>query len=264
MKIISQSKFILVGLLFAKSIAVAQVIMSDDGTLGFVNNVYNHPLWLGTNNTERMRIDTSGNVGIRQTNPAATVDVVGATTASAIAAKITTGAVATGQALVVSGGATATAASTVAITGSTAATGAALAVTSGANGGKAVLVNSTAAPTANIFEVQRNSVETFSVDKSGHLSATNTTITVPTVGSCTGGTGSLVAGSNDVRGKVLFNAGTTACVLTFGTAYTTAPTCVVTSNAVGSRACITTGPSTTAFTVSVQTAATDFFYFCIQ
>jgi len=53
----------------------------------------------------------------------------------------------------------------------------------------------------------------------------STTSSVPVISAC-GGTTAPAAGSNDMAGE--FTVAQAGCVLTFGTAYQTAPSCVVT------------------------------------
>jgi hypothetical protein len=57
---------------------VSTTLFSYGTSIGYVGTTSNHPLAFVTNNTERARIDTSGNVGIGNTSPGVKLDVAGA------------------------------------------------------------------------------------------------------------------------------------------------------------------------------------------
>lgn len=62
---------------------------------------------------------------------------------------------------------------------------------------------------------------------SGHLEAGLGNGSLPVLSAC-GTTPTLATGSTDLSGTVTMGSTATGCVITFGTAYTTAPSCVVT------------------------------------
>lgn len=82
--------------------------------------------------------------------------------------------------------------------------------------------------------------------------------TIPTVTSCS--TGAVGAGSTDVAGNATAT-GATACTVTFGTAWTTKPTCALTDNttAAGLKAVVTT----TTIAVTGLTSGDAFSWICI-
>ncbi len=75
---ISQVKTFALLIFLGGAYANAQgVAVGHSGGLGYVNNKNNTSLWFGTNNTEKVRIDTSGNVGIGTTTPGVALEQVG-------------------------------------------------------------------------------------------------------------------------------------------------------------------------------------------
>lgn len=78
---------------------------------------------------------------------------------------------------------------------------------------------------------------TFTNGITGHLESGAGAGVVPALSSC--GTGTLSAGSTDTAGEFT-TTGATGCTLTFGAAYTTAPSCVVTEETINTAARTTT------------------------
>lgn len=100
------------------------------------------------------------------------------------------------------------------------------------------------------------------VGVSGHLEAGLGTGQTPAVSTC--GTGAALAtGSSDTAGKI--TVGTTAanaCTLTFGTAYTTAPFCVVQNATTGAGAFSATVTTTTIVLGGTLADSSVIFYHC--
>lgn len=86
-----------------------------------------------------------------------------------------------------------------------------------------------------------------------------TTQSVPVISAC-GGTVAPAAGSSDMAGE--FTVAQAGCVVTFGTAFATAPSCVVTEETINTAARTTT-VSTTAITIAAGGAASKYSYFCV-
>lgn len=82
---------------------------------------------------------------------------------------------------------------------------------------------------------------------------------VPVISAC-GGTTTPAAGSNDFAGE--FTVAQAGCVITFGTAYVVAPSCVVTEETINTAARTTT-VTTTAITIAAGGAASKYSYVCV-
>lgn len=113
----------------------------------------------------------------------------------------------------------------------------------------------TASTTGPIFQIQATSTADtlFQVDQYGHLTASSTP-KQPTV-SCTPSGGTISANSNDVTGDITTGTLSTACTVTLGAAYSAIPEVFLQQSGVASILGIS-ARSTTAFTISLGTAAT--------
>ena len=84
------------GLRLKNSAATAQFEVIANSSETYIKNVNNVPMWFGTNNSEALRITSSGNVGIGTTSPTSRLHVVGlpsfADNTTAIAGGLTLGA----------------------------------------------------------------------------------------------------------------------------------------------------------------------------
>jgi len=94
-----------------------------------------------------------------------------------------------------------------------------------------------------------------------HLAAGASTANLPVISGC-GTTPVLATGSSDVAGRVTQGGSTTGCVITFGTAYATAPVCQVHNETLSSRA-FTIAVTTTAITVASLTASDVITWICV-
>lgn len=84
---------------------------------------------------------------------------------------------------------------------------------------------------------------------------------VPVISACGGPTAG-DAGSTDTAGSVTNGGGVTTCTITFGTAYTAAPSCMVLDNT-AVRASMVSTVTTTAITITAITAADKVSWFCV-
>jgi hypothetical protein len=96
---------------------------------------------------------------------------------------------------------------------------------------------------------------------SGHAEAGAGAGDVPTISAC-GGTVAPVAGSTDFAGTVTNGGTVTTCTINFGTAYSVAPSCVV-SDITGTRASMSSLASGTALVVTGITAADSLAWICV-
>jgi hypothetical protein len=98
---------------------------------------------------------------------------------------------------------------------------------------------------------------------SGHLESGLGTGDLPAVSTC-GTSAALATGSTDNAGKITVGtSASNACTLTFGTAYTTAPFCVVQNKTTGAAANVYTISTTAIVWSSALADSSELFYHCI-
>jgi hypothetical protein len=95
----------------------------------------------------------------------------------------------------------------------------------------------------------------------GHLATGS--LAVPAVSTC-GTSAALGAGSSDTAGKITVGtSASNACTLTFATAYTTAPHCIVQNATTGAAANVYTVSTTAIVWSSALADSTVLYYFCV-
>ena len=97
----------------------------------------------------------------------------------------------------------------------------------------------------------------------GHVNTSNNTGNAPVLSTC-GTSPSLGTGSSDTAGSI--TVGTTAsnaCTLTFGTAFTTAPFCIVQNKTTGAAANVYTVSTTAIVFSSALADSTQLYYVCV-
>lgn len=129
-------------------------------------------------------------------------------------------------------------------------------------GGGNVGIGMTTIP--SLFSIGSVTSLLYAVTNKGHVVVDDAvTASFPVISAC-GTTPALTAGSSDFAGKVTIGTGvTTACTITFGTAYTNEPSCVVTPQY--SATAYLSASSATAITVTLSAdgAGQKFNYHCV-
>lgn len=192
-------------------------------TEGFIGTQTSFPFTLRTAGTNRLAIDSTGNVGIATTTPASKLSVLGNASIGATYAGIA----APTSGLIVEGK-----------------------IGIGSSSPVATFSLTSTAGTKPFLIASSTGVQLFQVDQAGHMSASSTT---PVLSSC--GTGPTIRG-NDNWGEVTVGSVTASgCTITFSTPYINAPSCHVTNQNMSVVNALTYTVSTTALTI-LQTGLT--------
>lgn len=127
-----------------------------------------------------------------------------------------------------------------------------------------VMTITTASTSANIFEIDATSsgLYMFGIDQFGHIMASSTKAT-PTLGTCTGGA-TFGANANDDTGSVVLTTAVTSCAIIFANPYTTTPKAVQLTGSGTVSFPAVTALSTTGFTIGVGAAVSgDTIYYTV-